>query len=261
MSAELKPLACPFCGHVGLDFSEGSTFRWIVASCGGCGATRGETRIQTLGQGTKEEWMAEAQADAIAEWNRRATPAPGAPAEPTEAMVLAMVRRMFSERNYAAPWEDVMRLAYMDAIAAAPGAPGQEAAAVRKDSLTTQAAAVQAMAQETDRDWSKAQDWKGMDGATAFLLINRHSDGWGDVGAMMNAWLAANAATPAAVQAVGAWQDIATAPKGQNVLLYRGAIGRIDIDDWGLYDAYNQPRFTHWMPLPPPPSGAGEKTS
>lgn len=64
----------------------------------------------------------------------------------------------------------------------APGAPGQEAAAV------------QAVAQETDRDWSKAQDWKGMDGATAFLLINRHSDGWGDVGAMMNAWLAANAA-------------------------------------------------------------------
>lgn len=63
----------------------------------------------------------------------------------------------------------------------APGAPGQEAAAV------------QAVAQETDRDWSKAQDWKGMDGATAFLLINRHSDGWGDVGAMMSAWLAANA--------------------------------------------------------------------
>lgn len=120
-------------------------------------------------------------ADALS-MNGAATPAPGAPAEPTEAMVLAMVRRMFSERNYAAPWEDVMRLAYMDAIAAAPGALGQEAAAV------------QAMAQETDRDWSKAQDWKGMDGATAFLLINRHSDGWGDVGAMMNAWLAANAA-------------------------------------------------------------------
>lgn len=69
-----------------------------------------------------------------------------------------------------------------DLATPAPGAPGQEAAAV------------QAVAQETDRDWSKAQDWKGMDGATAFLLINRHSDGWGDVGAMMNAWLAANAA-------------------------------------------------------------------
>ena len=67
---ELKP--CPFCGHTGLDFSEGSTFRWIVASCSECGASRGETRIQTLGEGTKEEWMAEAQDDAIREWNQRA---------------------------------------------------------------------------------------------------------------------------------------------------------------------------------------------
>ena len=47
--------------------------------------------------------------------------------------------------------------------------------------------------QETDRDWSQAQDWKGMDGATAWLLINRHADGWGDTRAMMEAWLAANA--------------------------------------------------------------------
>lgn len=68
--SELQP--CPFCGAVGLDFKEGSTFRWIVASCSGCGASTGETRIQTLGQGTKEEWMAEAQQDAIAAWNRRA---------------------------------------------------------------------------------------------------------------------------------------------------------------------------------------------
>ena len=65
-------LPCPFCGAAGLDFTEGSTFRWIVASCSGCGASIGETRIQTLGQGTKEEWMAIAQQDAIAAWNRRA---------------------------------------------------------------------------------------------------------------------------------------------------------------------------------------------
>lgn len=65
----LKP--CPFCGHVGLDFSEGSTFRWIVASCGGCGATTGETRIQTIGEGTCDEWMDQAKRDAIAAWNRR----------------------------------------------------------------------------------------------------------------------------------------------------------------------------------------------
>lgn len=65
------PLPCPFCSHVGLDFKEGSTFRWIIAECGGCGASRGETRIQTMGEGTKEEWMATAQADAIKEWNTR----------------------------------------------------------------------------------------------------------------------------------------------------------------------------------------------
>lgn len=73
MSEAIKPTPgpCPFCGHVGLDFAEGSTFRWIVASCGGCGASLAETRIQTLGEGTKDEWMTEAKADAIAAWNRR----------------------------------------------------------------------------------------------------------------------------------------------------------------------------------------------
>lgn len=70
MSDELLP--CPFCGYVGLDFGEGSTFRWITAECGGCGASTGETRIQTFGEGTREEWMADAKADAIASWNRRA---------------------------------------------------------------------------------------------------------------------------------------------------------------------------------------------
>ena len=66
---------CPFCGHVGLEFREGSTFRWLIADCGGCGCSLGETRIQTLGEGTKEEWMAQAQSDAIEVWNTR-KPAP-----------------------------------------------------------------------------------------------------------------------------------------------------------------------------------------
>jgi hypothetical protein len=39
------------------------------------------------------------------------------------------------------------------------------------------------------------QDWKGMDGAIAFHLIERHADGWDDVGLMMNAWLEANRGT------------------------------------------------------------------
>lgn len=38
------------------------------------------------------------------------------------------------------------------------------------------------------------QRWHGMDGATAYHLIERHADGWSDVGEMMDAWLAANAA-------------------------------------------------------------------
>ena len=38
------------------------------------------------------------------------------------------------------------------------------------------------------------QNWRGMDGACAFNLIERHANGWADVGRMMEAWLAANRA-------------------------------------------------------------------
>lgn len=37
-----------------------------------------------------------------------------------------------------------------------------------------------------------AQQWAGMPGSTAWLLIDRHADGWDDIGAMMEAWLRAN---------------------------------------------------------------------
>ena len=36
------------------------------------------------------------------------------------------------------------------------------------------------------------QDWKGMDGAIAWHLIERHADNWADIGKMMGEWLAAN---------------------------------------------------------------------
>jgi hypothetical protein len=63
-----QPLPCPFCGHVGLDFADGETYRWGVANCGGCGASCGDIRREYPDLG---EWHTEA----IAEWNRR-SPAP-----------------------------------------------------------------------------------------------------------------------------------------------------------------------------------------
>jgi hypothetical protein len=37
-----------------------------------------------------------------------------------------------------------------------------------------------------------SQQWKGMDGAIAFHLIERHADGWNDIRKMMEEWLSAN---------------------------------------------------------------------
>lgn len=68
-----KPLPCPFCGKTGLNFSEGSTFRWLAYWCWGCGIGS-ETRMQTMGDGTLEEWRESAEQDAIAAWNTRAAP-------------------------------------------------------------------------------------------------------------------------------------------------------------------------------------------
>lgn len=67
---DVKP--CPFCGISDVGVEEGSTFRWVVACCNGCGAKAGEVRVQTLGDGDKEQWLAAARADALTAWNQRA---------------------------------------------------------------------------------------------------------------------------------------------------------------------------------------------
>ena len=46
----------------------------------------------------------------------------------------------------------------------------------------------------TPAEADKAQQWAGMDGRTAWHLIERHADDWGEAGEMMNAWLRANVA-------------------------------------------------------------------
>ena len=44
----------------------------------------------------------------------------------------------------------------------------------------------------TDAEVATSQNWRGMDGAIAWHLIERHADNWHEVGVMMNAWLMAN---------------------------------------------------------------------
>lgn len=44
----------------------------------------------------------------------------------------------------------------------------------------------------TPEEADKAQNWLGMDGATAWHLIDRHADNWNEVSELMNAWLRAN---------------------------------------------------------------------
>ena len=46
----------------------------------------------------------------------------------------------------------------------------------------------------TPDEADKSQHWVGMDGATAWHLVERHADGWEDVRQMMHAWLRANIA-------------------------------------------------------------------
>lgn len=49
----------------------------------------------------------------------------------------------------------------------------------------------------TETEAETFQHWRGMNGATAYHLIERHADGWPDISMMMAAWLKAN--TEAAV--------------------------------------------------------------
>lgn len=46
----------------------------------------------------------------------------------------------------------------------------------------------------TETEAATCQQWRGMDGRTAFHLIERHADGWEDIAMMMGAWHRANLA-------------------------------------------------------------------
>lgn len=104
------------------------------------------------------------------------------PVEPTQAMCAAAV--VFANGNavYKNVAADALKIeeaiygeAYAAMLAAAPEPP--HLSMTREEAQTF-------------------QDWRGMDGACAWHLIERHANGWGDVGRMMNAWLDANRETP-----------------------------------------------------------------
>jgi len=93
------------------------------------------------------------------------------PEEPTNEMKTAAIGvEVYPESQACLTWEEA-RAIYESMIAAAPQP--------EHDRMTKEDA--QAM-----------QDWKGMDGAIAFHLIERHAEGWHQVGEMMSAWLEAN---------------------------------------------------------------------
>lgn len=64
-------LPCPFCGHHEVEVIESSTFRWRQAKCLACDARGPEIRVQTMGEGSPEEWEIVAREKALAEWNTR----------------------------------------------------------------------------------------------------------------------------------------------------------------------------------------------
>lgn len=65
-------IPCPFCGSTNVAVEETSTFRWRAPVCQVCGTVGPEVRIQTMGDGTKEEWEEAARIAAIKAWNDRA---------------------------------------------------------------------------------------------------------------------------------------------------------------------------------------------
>lgn len=71
-----KVLPCPFCGELHASTVEGDTFRWLAVQCPSCAARGPDVRVQTAGDGSLEEWRAEADERAIKEWNTRAAPVP-----------------------------------------------------------------------------------------------------------------------------------------------------------------------------------------
>jgi hypothetical protein len=122
LSAELPlALACPFCGHEGLDFREGSTFRWLAYSCAGCGMGS-EVRMLSPAEAKPAERRSAAERDAIIEWNRRASSAAAVPAG-WKLVPVEPTREMLEATGPGTYWHKVHREAWTAMLAATPAPP------------------------------------------------------------------------------------------------------------------------------------------
>jgi len=72
----MTPLPCPWCGETSGDVVQTSTFRWRAYTCGCCGVVGPEIRVQTMGNGSPDDWEAAGRRDAIKAWNTRAADKP-----------------------------------------------------------------------------------------------------------------------------------------------------------------------------------------
>ena len=88
----------------------------------------------------------------------------------------------------------------------------------------------------TREEAEACQHWAGMDGATAWHLIDRHAENWADVGLMMDAWLEANRSL-----AAGRVQHVALLDKkGDEVLCHSIPKFASELAD-GHYRLYTAP--------------------
>lgn len=81
-----------------------------------------------------------------------------------------------------------------------------------------------------------SQQWKGMDGSTAWHLIDRHADNWADVGKMMDEWLKENSESPIATPAT---EQANTSHEDTERLNYLIKSWRIVLEVNGEYFTYN----------------------
>jgi len=103
---------------------------------------------------------------------------------------------------------------------------GGQAACLKAVELTLEALRGAVPAESATRP-ANSQEWAGMSAATAFLLVNRHADGWPDIDLMMNEWRIANPAPQPAAQP--------TEPAGEPVMIYHGRC-TIDCGEHGHQD-------------------------